>query len=75
MTPRTPSAKGFPRNSKKAWSANSGLFYCLLRTYLLEYPVAGSLAVAAGHRHRTGIRKADAPAAGQQFSDAHQGWT
>jgi len=63
----------FPEKFQKAWSANSGLFYCLPRTYLLERPVAGSLAAAAGHRHRTGIRKADAPAVRQQFSDAHRG--
>jgi len=33
----------FPEKFQKAWSANSGLFYWLLRTYLLEYPWPGRL--------------------------------
>ena len=31
-------SQGFPEKFKKAWSANSGLFYWLLRTYLLICP-------------------------------------
>jgi hypothetical protein len=33
-------SQGFPEKFKKAWSVNSGLFYCLLRTYLLIRPMA-----------------------------------
>src|ERR1700744_5480926 len=66
-------SQGFPEKFKKAWSANSGLFYCLLRTYLLIRPMAWFVAAAAGHRRRDGICEADAPVVWQQFPYAHQG--
>src|ERR1700753_2576624 len=50
-------SQGFPEKFKKAWSANSGLFYCLLRPYLLILSIASSSASAAGHRHRAGISR------------------